>query len=160
MIGNVPVHDPVVELSAVTKGAMTDKNIAGNIGGEILKRFTVTFDYANQHMYLKPNKNYGAPMNYDRSGMWINGWHGDFVVKYVMAGGFADRAGLKVGDAIIAVNGKPTTTLTLSGLRGMLRNGIPGSRVKLALGKGGRARTVTLMLRRLISRTEALKQAD
>ncbi len=139
---------------------MTDKNIAGNIGGEILKRFTVTFDYAKQRMCLKPNKNYGAPMNYDRSGMWINGRHGDFVVKYVMAGGSVDRAGLKLGDVITAVNGKPATTLTLSGLRGMLRNGTPESRVELVLGKGERARTVTLVLQRLISRMEALKKTD
>ncbi len=63
----------------------------------------------------------------------LNGRHGDFVAKYVMAGGPADRAGLKVGDVITAVNGEPATTLTLSGLRGMLRNGTPESRVKLVL---------------------------
>ncbi len=156
MIGSVSVHNPVVELSTATQGAGADKYVAGNIGGEILKHFTVTFDYANQTIYLKPNKNYGAPMNYDRSGMWINGTNGGFEVKAVMTGGPAEQAGLKPGDVITAVNGKPADSLTLYNLRGMLRDGTPGSRMKFTLGKGGDARTVTLVLRRLIPQTGGL----
>lgn len=68
-IGSVVIDDPVLELSLATRGAGADKHIAGNIGGGILNRFTVTLDYAHQRMYLKPNEAYGTPMTYDRSGM-------------------------------------------------------------------------------------------
>lgn len=159
MIGSVAVHNPIVEISTATKGAFADKNIAGNIGGAILKHFTVTFDYAKQTMYLKPNKNYDAPMNYDRAGMWFNGKDGNFEVKSVLSGGPAGKAGLKVGDVITAVNGKPADKLTVSGLRAMLRNGAPGRRVKLTVDSGGKAHTVTIVLRRLIPRTGGLKKA-
>ena len=154
MIGKVSVHDPVMELSSATQGAGTDKYIAGNIGGAILKHFTVTFDYARQLMYLKPNKDFGAPMDYDRSGMWINGTRGGFAVKAIMAGGPAQQAGLKLGDVITAVNGKPAAGLTLYGLREMLSRDAPGTRVMLTVGKGAKARNVPLVLRRLIPRAD------
>ena len=157
--GRVSVPDPVMELSSAKAGAGTDKNISGNIGGGILKHFTVTFDYAKQVMYLKPNKNYGAPMNYDRSGMWINGTKGGFKVMAVMAGGPAEQAGLKVGDVITAVNGEPPAGMKLYGLRSRLRDSAPGSRLKLTVGSGSKARHVTLVLRRLIPQTGGMKKA-
>lgn len=157
MIGSVAVHNPIVALSTATKGAFAGKNIAGNIGGEILKHFTVTFDYAHQRMYLKPNKNHGKPMNFDRAGMWINAdGKGHFVVKAVLSGGPADKAGLKAGDIINAVNGKPAGKLDLSTFREELRNGQPGSQIKLAIGEGAHAHTTTLALRRLVPKAGGL----
>lgn len=149
-IGDVSVHDPLVELSTATSGAGAAKFIAGNIGGGVLKHFTVTFDYTHSRMYLKPNRDYAAPMNYDRSGMWINARDGDFVLKSVMPGGPAAHAGLKAGDVITAVNGKPATRLSLAGFRTLLVDGKPGSRIELGIGEGGSARRVTLVLRNLI----------
>lgn len=149
MIGSVAVHDPLLELSTATQGAGAARYVAGNIGGEILRRFTVTFDYANQHLYLKPNEHYGTPMNYDRSGMWVNAGRSGFVVKSVMPGGPAAEAGLEVGDLITAVNGKPAASVALSDLRRMLSDEAPGTHVTLTVGTGGKAHTVTLVLRRV-----------
>lgn len=152
-IGGVSVHDPLVELSTSTAGAGAAKFISGNIGGGILKHFTVTFDYAHQRMYLKPNRDNGAPMNYDRSGMWVNARDGGFVVKAVMPGGPADKAGLKVGDLITAVNGKPSTAMSLTGFRKMLADGAPGTRIGLDIGEGAGMHRVTLVLRNLVPDT-------
>jgi C-terminal processing protease CtpA/Prc len=58
----------------------------------------------------------------------------------------ADRAGLKLGELITAVDGKRTAGLTLSGVRRMLREGAPGTRVALTIGRGKTARVATLML--------------
>ena len=54
-------------------GSNADDNLAGNIGGGILKRFVVTFDYEHNTMYLKPIAGRIADLDtFDRSGMWIN----------------------------------------------------------------------------------------
>lgn len=41
----------------------------GSVGGEILKRFTVVFDYQNKLLYLKKNREYYAPFIYNKSGV-------------------------------------------------------------------------------------------
>lgn len=41
----------------------------GSVGGEILKRFTVVFDYQNKLLYLKKNREYYAPFAYNKSGI-------------------------------------------------------------------------------------------
>lgn len=43
----------------------------GSIGGEILKRFTLIFDYVHEKFYLKPNRNYFEPFLYNMSGIKI-----------------------------------------------------------------------------------------
>ncbi len=44
---SIEVDNPVVGMGTDKAGAFADPSIAGNIGGGILKRFVVTFDYAN-----------------------------------------------------------------------------------------------------------------
>lgn len=55
MLGSTRIKDPVFFLTRSTQGALTMKDAAGNVGGGILRRFTVTFDYPHKRMYLKPN---------------------------------------------------------------------------------------------------------
>ncbi|MFV7234713.1 aspartyl protease family protein [Flavobacterium sp. ZB4R12] len=43
----------------------------GSVGGEILRRFSVVFDYTNVFFYLKKNKEYYSPFNYNKSGVEI-----------------------------------------------------------------------------------------
>ncbi len=43
----------------------------GSIGGDLLKRFTVTMDYAGKQMILKKNANYKTPFHYNMSGLVI-----------------------------------------------------------------------------------------
>lgn len=41
----------------------------GSIGGDILRRFTTVFDYKNQKLYLRKNKNYNDPFHFNMSGL-------------------------------------------------------------------------------------------
>ncbi|MFL9834268.1 PDZ domain-containing protein [Chryseobacterium terrae] len=41
----------------------------GSVGGEIMRRFTVAFDYPNGKLYLKKNKNYNDPFHFNMSGL-------------------------------------------------------------------------------------------
>lgn len=44
-------------------------NRKGSIGAEILKRFTLIFDYKNEHLYLSKNSFYNDSFIYDKSGL-------------------------------------------------------------------------------------------
>jgi len=48
------------------------ENRIGSMGGEIFKRFTLIFDYQNSNLYVKKNKNYKQPFEYNMSGIEIN----------------------------------------------------------------------------------------
>ncbi|MDQ0593526.1 hypothetical protein QFZ37_001895 [Chryseobacterium ginsenosidimutans] len=41
----------------------------GSIGGDIMRRFTVAFDYANKKLYLKKNRNFDDPFHFNMSGL-------------------------------------------------------------------------------------------
>ena len=45
------------------------KDRSGSVGSEILKRFSVVFDYPNQKMFLKKNRGFYAPFSYNKSGI-------------------------------------------------------------------------------------------
>ena len=53
---------------------------AGSIGGDLLKRFTVVFDYNKSKMYVKPNKHIDNPFYYNKSGLVLR-QDGDAVAK-------------------------------------------------------------------------------
>ncbi|MCS3529660.1 PDZ domain-containing protein [Chryseobacterium sp. JUb7] len=41
----------------------------GSVGGEIMRRFTVVFDYPNEKLYLRPNRNFDDPFHFNMSGL-------------------------------------------------------------------------------------------
>lgn len=48
------------------------ENRFGSIGGEVFKRFNIIFDYKNSKLYLKKNKKFNDPFEYNMSGIEIN----------------------------------------------------------------------------------------
>ena len=50
---------------------VVDDGRNGSLGGEILKRFKVIYDYPNGTMTLKKNKNFDEPYRYNRSGLIV-----------------------------------------------------------------------------------------
>ena len=52
VVGDVVVEAPVLRLPVDNGGALAIRHVAGNIGGEILRRFVVTFDYARRVVHL------------------------------------------------------------------------------------------------------------
>ncbi len=45
------------------------KDRKGSVGGEIMRRFSVVFDYPNGKLYLKKNKNFDDPFHFNMSGL-------------------------------------------------------------------------------------------
>lgn len=66
-------HNPIVafpDSSSVRNVKMVSGRV-GSVGSEILRRFLVVFDYTNGFLYLKKNKEYYSPFNYNKSGVEI-----------------------------------------------------------------------------------------
>ncbi len=146
----VEVRNPVTELTLQSKGAFTSPYYAGNVGGGVLKRFNITFDYTHQQLIFEPNANYEKPDVFDRSGMWLNQSDGTFEVMDVVAGGPAAEAGVKVGDKIVAVDGKPASQIPLPDLRTRFKTEAPGTKIRLTISSSGQQRDVELTLRDLV----------
>ncbi len=147
-LGPVRIKGLVVGLSVQKKGAFADPNYIGNVGSGLLKRFVVTLDYAHQTLYLKPLPAPVADTDvFDRSGMWINSTASGFKIVDITAQGAAETAGLKVGDTITVVDGKPVGTIALSDLRRRLRDEAAGTRLALTIVSAGAAREVSLVLK-------------
>lgn len=64
---------PIVAMpdSLNTKGISMVRNRVGSVGSEIMKRFSIVFDYASGQMYLKKNDNFKLHFNYNMSGLEI-----------------------------------------------------------------------------------------
>jgi predicted metalloprotease with PDZ domain len=138
----------VVDLSTARGGNLSDPNFDGNVGGALLKRFVIIFDYAHQMLYLKRIALSPPDLDtFDRSGLWINA-HGDgYEVMDVAPGSAAATAGLALGDLVIAVDGHSVADSGLADTRQAWRTAPPGTKVELMVRRGAEARTVTLILR-------------
>lgn len=147
-LGPVRVDDVVAGLGTQSRGAFADPNYQGNVGSGLLKRFKVTFDYDHQLMYLKPLpgplKDVGT---FDRAGFWINKADKGFKIVDLTVGGAAEAAGLKTGDVITTVDGKPANAIPIYDLRTRLRSDPAGSKVTLDVDREGAPKSVVLTLR-------------
>jgi hypothetical protein len=147
-LGGVQVSSPVAGLSEDKGGSISDPNYEGNIGGGLLKRFVVTFDYAHQMMYLRPIS--PVPVDagrFDRSGLWINSGPDGYVVTDIAANGPAEQAGIQVGDIITRLDGVPSRFDGLSDARILLRARPAGTSIELEVKRGAEVRKTALVLR-------------
>jgi len=145
-LGGTTIAAPVTEFVADRSGAAAQTQTAGNIGGDLLKRYTVTFDYAHRLMWLQPNELAQQREVFDRAGVWIaRAKDGGIEVVDVANESAADKTGLAPGDVIVAVNGKPARELALYDLREQFK-AAAGTPFKLQVrGKQGE-RDLTLTL--------------
>ena len=146
-IGPYQIANSVASFASANAGAFADPYNPANIGGAILRRFTLTFDYAHQQLLLAKNAAFDAPFSYDRSGLFLVDVNGAYTVLSVFGGSPAASAALAKGDVILAVNGTPASSQSLAALRDLLA-GPAGSVVRLHIrGPAGRERDATLTLK-------------
>lgn len=72
-MGDFEFNNPVVAFpdSISVKNVNMVPDRKGSVGGEIMKRFALVFDYKNNQLYLKKNSDYTAPFSYNKSGVEI-----------------------------------------------------------------------------------------
>lgn len=79
--------------------------LGGLIGNDILRRFNVVFNYPMQEIYIKPNKHYLDSFDYSYTGLGIYLINGAITVTDIIQGSPAEKAGFKVGDIVLGVEG-------------------------------------------------------
>lgn len=150
-LGDFPMQDVLGNLSTVRSGALANANVAGNLGSALLRRFVVTFDYRNRAMYLAPNGEPVKRANYDRLGGFLMRGDADSLrLGTITPGGAAERAGLRVDDHLLAVEGEPVAARSLSDWRELFRDTAPGTPLLLSVRRGGESLQIRVVLSELI----------
>lgn len=99
------LHDLVADFSTQKEGFFAGPFLAANVGGNVWKRFTVTFDYGNQTMALQPNAQFDSRDAYERAGVFLIQNNGKVIVYDVRPDTPAAQAGLAKGDTIVSIDG-------------------------------------------------------
>jgi len=150
-IAGVTIHDPITSFSTGSSGATANPDFDGLIGGEVLRRFTVTVDYPHERLLLEPNAALGEVSEYDMSGMMLAAADTKFdrvFVRNVLPDSPAAAAGVKVNDELQSIDGAAVKTLTLDGARAKFLK--PGETRTLTLLRDGKPVQVTLTTRKLV----------
>jgi len=145
-LGPFRMDGPVVGLTTHHRGGAGSKEVQGNLGTTVLERFHCTFDYAHGTLWLEPSKRFAEPEAFTRSGLWFTRWAGVVIVHGVVKDSPAAEAGFKVRDVLRAVNGRRIERWTPSELDRILKDGSPGTVVKLTYERDLREETVELTL--------------
>lgn len=107
----------------------------GTLGADLLCRFDVIFDYSKNTMFLKKNETFSNDFFFNTVGLNVMAMGLDlnnYVVSDIIEDSQAHKAGIKIGDEIISLNGKPAFFYSLTDINNMLRDK-PGTLLTLIL---------------------------
>ena len=150
-LGGFALEAPIVSAALDRAGATASAEVDGMIGGELLRRFTVTFDYAHRRLLLAPNNAFTEPFEFDMFGASFNAADLKFdriLVRFVLPNTPAAEAGLKEDDEIVTIDGRSAAALTIGGMRELFEK--PDQRHVLHVRRGGRELDITVVTRRLL----------
>jgi len=148
-LGAATLTLPVTALPS--EGWFAREGNVGNIGGAVLRRFRVTFDYSRKRVYLQPNERFAQPFEFDMSGLVLVTEGPEFSVRRVqkvLPGTPAELAGISAGDEIVSLDGKPASELRLPEIRDRLKE--PDREVAIEVLRAGSKIPIVLRTRRLV----------
>jgi hypothetical protein len=134
VITNFP--DPETYMDTLKTSRSVFRN--GSLGGEILSRFTVIYNFPGEKIYLKKNASFKKKFYFSLSGLTIRAKGSrlkSFEITSLRENSEAQKAGIQVGDRIISVNGILASDLNLTVVNAFL-NSKPGRRIVLQLERG------------------------
>jgi hypothetical protein len=150
-LGGVRLERPVAMFRGPGAGEISAPGTAGNIGGGILRRFKVIFDYPRKRLILEPNGQTGDPFEYDMSGLGLRAMppaYDHITVGLVLPNSPASELGIVPGDEIETIDGRAPAAMGLDAVRKRFR--VAGTSFQIGIRHGEEHRTVTLTTRRLI----------
>lgn len=124
----------------------------GSMGAEILRRFNIIFDYRAGKITMQPNSNFKHAFYYNPSGIEIsNPLPGlpHFVITDVRAGSNAQKAGIKLDDELVSIQGTAVSKLTLNDIA-LILQGKPNRKIKLVINRQGQKIPIEFRLEEII----------
>ncbi len=125
----------------------------GNIGYELLKRFSLVIDYPHHRLLLRPNPRFHDPFEHDMCGIELLATGPEyrrFIVLHVVPDSPAVAAGLEVNEELMSINFIPANTFSLSQLDRILHSENGRSLFLVLRRTDGSLHTTTLRLKRQI----------
>ena len=150
-LGRFEIENPVAGFTSDRGGALGTFSSAGVLGTEILRQFTVIFDYNGQRMILEKNGDFGNPLEHDMFGatlMLEEPSYDKILIRAVLENSPAADGGLRAGDRIESFNGKPAEPKDFQSLRESMKR--EGTAWKLTVERKGRSFETTVITRRMI----------
>lgn len=111
----------------------------GAIGGEILSRFSVIFNFPHEEIYIKKNADFKKKFNYDMGGLIVKAKGARlraYEITHIRSGSPGELAGLKEGDLIMSINGTDAQQMDLNHINGFF-NSKEGKRIMLEVNRDG-----------------------
>lgn len=139
-------------LSKPDSGKTKENTRYGTVGSDVLSKFHVIFNYSEGYMYLKPNKSFNERFQFNTIGMNVMAFGdrlNEYYVNDIIPGSPADKAGLEVGDEVIAMNNNPAFFYKLDEVVSILKR-TPGERLKLIIRRDGELMQFNLKHKRLL----------
>lgn len=149
--GPYTLRRPITVMWRDARGLLASPNIDALIGGEILSRFTITFDYPNHQILFKPASYFADPFRADASGLSLRvkgAASGPVEIDNVEPDSAAATAGLQKGDVISAVDGHSASEFDLDKIRKMFQQS--GRGIHLTIEREGKTFAVNVKLRERI----------
>jgi len=148
-IGRFQVRNAIATF--VPQDTHTGSAHGGVMGGGLLRRFTVVFDYAHRQLILDPNTHFEDYEQEDKSGIALvalgPGLH-TFEVIAVQPGTPGAEARVQKGDVIAGIDDEAAADLTLASIRSLFRQ--TGHKYKLLIQRNGQTVQITVQMRRLL----------
>jgi predicted aspartyl protease len=145
-LGDRDIDGIAGDLSIGNKGAFANPDWSGNLGGGVLQRFTLAFNYATKKIYFAPNADIGKPYGFDRSGLWLLADGDALKVVDVAKDSAAEHAGMHIADRISSIDGVAIATKSLSDWREQLRELPVDTRLTIRYQRDGKSSDATLTL--------------
>ena len=125
----------------------------GNVGYELLKRFSLVVDYPHQRLLLRPNVRFRDPFEHDMCGIELLATGPDYrryLILNVMPNSPAAVAGLEAQEELISINFLPVGVFTLTQLDRMLHSEDGRTLLMVLRRPDGSLRTAAVRLKRQI----------
>lgn len=150
-LGKLAASNVVVGFFQDSAGFGASTHTDGLVGGELLRRCKLIFDYPHGQLFLEAGAQLFDPFQYEMSGLGLVAEGDDFKtlkVDSIMEETPASEAGLRRGDTLLAIDGAPAANFTLDQIRQMFKTA--GREYTLSVGRGRSVRQLKLRTRRVI----------
>jgi hypothetical protein len=150
-VAGFTLRDAVARFSRATRGDYASDKYDALLGGEVFRRFKLVVDLSRRRLIFEPNAALGDPFEADMSGIELVGDGAHFsayLIDDVDGGSPADEAGVRGGDVLTAIDGRPARSFALDEIRAMFRR--EGREYSLTLRRGGKTVRARVKLRRMI----------